>query len=273
MSEKKRGPPLGQKIGKSAPEKKSESKEEEKAVPVKSDTQEETSKQKLAVPEKTDFSEKKEEVVITKKKQNIQFIIFAGVIILIFLAIVFVPRYIRQAAIDNNKYNGFDFVKDEEGYWYTIVQKGNQPYQIPFYYHPSELEDIPVDASIRDKFFSLRDNNGSIYITMDPDGNNNTIVIAGVEIAKVTGQRYGLLNVDTHSAFIKQPKNTTVDTGTPVVTCSDANNKTMVIWITLSQKNIVYSYGNCVILEATSYRNMIRVADRLMYNLLGIMLK
>jgi hypothetical protein len=107
---------------------------------------------------------------------------------------------------------------------------------------------------------------------MDPDGNNNTIVIAGVEIAKVTGQRYGLLNVDTHSAFIKQPKNTTADTGTPVVTCSDANNKTMVIWITLSQKNIVYSYGNCVILEATSYRDMIRVADRLMYNLLGIML-
>jgi len=215
----------------------------------------------------------KEEVIIKSKRQNIQFIIFAGVIILIFLAIVFVPRYIRQANLDKDKYNGFDFVQDEEGVWYTIVQKGNQPYQIPFYYHPSELEDIPVDKFIRDKFFSLRDNNGSIYITMDPDGNNNTIVIAGVEIAKVTGTRYGLLNVDTHSAFIRQPKNATADTGTPIVTCSDANNKTMVIWITLSQKNIVYSYGNCVILEAINYRDMIRVADRLMYQLLGIMLK
>jgi len=243
MSEKKRDPPLGQK------KENSELKKEEKKTNELS----------------------KEEVVIKSKRQNIQFIIFAGILILIFLAIVFVPRYIHQANVDKNKYNGFDFVKDEEGYWYTIVQKGNQPYQIPFYYHPSELEDIPVDASIRDKFFSLRDNNGSIYITMDPDGNNNTIVIAGVEIAKVTGQRYGLLNVDTHSAFIKPPKNTTVDTGTPVVTCSDANNKIMVIWITLSQKNIVYSYGNCVILEATNYRDMIKVADRLMYNLLGIM--
>jgi hypothetical protein len=213
----------------------------------------------------------KEELAVKGRKQNLSFIIFAGILILVFLAIVFVPRYLHQTSIDKNKYNGFDFVKDDEGVWYTVVQKGNQPYQIPFYYHPSELEDIPVDGSIREKFFSIRDNNGSIFITMDPDGNNNTIVIAGVEIAKVTGTRYGLLNVNTHSAFIKKPNNTTVDTSTPVVTCSDANDKIMVIWLTLSNKNIVYSYGNCIILEAASYRDMVRVADRLMYNLLGIM--
>jgi len=243
MSEKKK-PLSGQKKVKSEPEKKNEKGKE------------------LTKEEKTAKS----------KKQNLQFIIFTGIILITFLAIVFVPPYIKQVNLDKDKYNGFSFVKDKEGVWYTVVQKGNQPYQIPFYYHPSELEDIPVDASIRDKFFNIRDNNGSIYITMDPDGKNNTIVIAGVEIAKVTGTRYGLLNVDTHSAFIKKPGNSTVDTGTPIVTCSDANNKTMVIWITLSQKNIAYSHGNCIILEAVSYKDMVRVADRLMYDLLGIML-
>lgn len=226
-------------------------------------------------PEKNDGKGKeltKEEMTAKNRKQNLKFIIFTGIILITFLALVFVPPFIKKANLEKDKYNGFSFVKGEDGAWYTVVQKGNQPYQIPFYYHPSELEDIPVDASIRDKFFSLRDNNGSIYITMDPDGKNNTIVIAGVEIAKITGTRYGLLSVDTHSAFIKKPDNNTADTGTPIVTCSDANNKTMVIWITLSQKNIAYSHGNCVILEAASYKDMVRVADRLMYNLLGIML-
>jgi hypothetical protein len=207
-----------------------------------------------------------------KKKQNIQFIIFAAVLILILLAIVFVPRYLQKAKLDKNKYNNFEFTKGEDGFWYTVVQKGDQPYQIPFYYHPSELEDIPVEAYLRAKFFDIRDNNGSIYITMDPDSANNTIVIAGVEIARITGNRYGLLNVPTHSAFIKQPKNATADTGTPIVTCNNANNKTMVIWLTISDKNIAYSHGYCVILEAKNYRDMVRVADRLTYHLLGIML-
>lgn len=215
---------------------------------------------------------KEEEIVISKKKQNIQFIIFTGVILIIFLAIVFVPRFIQKANLEKNKYNGFDFAKSSDGYWYTVVQKGNQPYQISFYYHPRDLEDIPVEANLRDKFFNIRDNNGTIYITMDPDGNNNTIVVAGVEIAKITGKGYNLLNVDTHSAFIKKPNSTAVDTITPVVTCGQANNKTMVIWITLSNKNIAYSYGNCVILEAKTYGDMVRVADRMMYNLLGIMM-
>ena len=142
---------------------------------------------------------------------------------------------------------------------------------MPFYYHPSELEDIPVDPNLREKFFSIRDNKGSIFITLDPDAENNSIVIAGVEISRITGSRYDLLNVPTSSAFIKEPGTGSAETGTPIVTCAQADNNTMVIWITLSNTNIAYSYDNCVILEAETYEDMIRVADRTMYDLLGIM--
>ena len=151
------------------------------------------------------------------------------------------------------------------------MQKGEQPYWIPFYYHPSELEDIPVEPGLRDKFFEIRDNNGSIFITLDPDSEDNQIVIAGVEISRITGGRYDLLNVPTSSAFIKPPKDSVTETGTPIITCMHSNNKTMVIWLTLSDKNIAYSYDYCIILEALTYEEMIRVADRAMYHLLGIM--
>jgi len=217
---------------------------------------------------------KKMKMTTGKKKplsSTAKFIIFCGLLVVLFLSIIIIPSLVRKARLEKYKYNNFEFVKKKDGFWYTIVQKGAQPYWIPFYYHPSELEDIPVEPGLRDKFFMIRDNNGSIYITIDPDAGNNTIVIAGVEISRITGSRYDLLGVPTHSAFIKPPRETATETGTPIVTCKYANNRTMVIWITLSDKNVAYSYGYCVILEARTYNDMVRVADRTMYHLLGIM--
>lgn len=205
-----------------------------------------------------------------KKRNTIRFMILAAVLVIVLLALVMVPQYVRKAKLDNDKYNNFEFVF-QDNLWYTMVEKGNQPYWVPFYYHPRQLEDIPVETGLRAKFFALRDNNGSIYITMDPDGEDNKIVIAGVEIAKITGQAYQLLNVPTHSAFINPPKNASVNSETPIVTCAQASNRTLVIWLTLSDKNIAYSRGNCIILEARTYNDTVRVADRTMYDLLGIM--
>lgn len=210
----------------------------------------------------------------TKKKplsNTAKFLIFCAVLVIIFLGLVIIPRVITKAKLEKYKYNNFEFVQRGDGFWYTLVQKGAQPYWIPFYYHPTELEDIPVEPGLRAKFFEIKDNNGSIFITIDPDSESNKIVIAGVEISRITGSRYDLLNVPTSSAFIKPPTAGSAETGTPTVTCMHSNNKTMVIWITLSGLNVVSSKNYCVVLEARTHEDMIRVADRTMYHLLGIM--
>lgn len=221
------------------------------------------------------MSDKKKKKARKKEKKPLsstaKFIIFCVILVVLFLGLVFIPAYIKKANIEKYEYNNFEFIQKKDGFWYTMVQKGAQPYWIPFYYHPSELEDIPVEPGLRDKFFEIRDNNGSIFITLDPDSEDNRIVIAGVEISRITGGRYDLLNVPTSSAFIKPPKDSVTETGTPIITCMHSNNKTMVIWLTLSDKNIAYSYDYCIILEALTYEEMIRVADRAMYHLLGIM--
>jgi hypothetical protein len=219
--------------------------------------------------QKGEAEKKEENAAEVKPIATWKFVLVCAIIVLVSFSIFIVPKLLKNVTFEKNKYNSFEFAKTKDGFWYTTVQKGSQPFQIPFYYHPRELEDIPVEQGLRNKFFDMR-NNGSIYITLDPDY-NSTAVIAGVEIAKITGTKYGLLNVPTRSGFIKQPKQSATETETPIITCNNANNQTLVVWITLSDKNIAYSYGYCVILEAKSYDDMIRVADRTMYHLLGIM--
>jgi hypothetical protein len=220
--------------------------------------------------EKQEVKDDKKEEAVKPKHQTLYFIIFAAALLLIFLGIVLIPKYLKQIQFEKDKYNNFEFIQQDDGFWYTMLQRGAQPYWVPFYYHPRELEDIAVETNLRNKFFAIRDNNGSIFITLDPDSDNNTIVIAGVEIAKIIGPS-GLLKVPTHAAFIKAPSNASTETATPIVTCNNANAKIMVIWLTLSDKNIAYSQGNCVMLESKSYTDMVKVADRLMYHLLGVM--
>ena len=224
--------------------------------------------------EKTKSAKGKEKEEKSKKKplsSTKKFLIFCAILVILFLALVIIPGIIKKANLEKYAYNNFEFVKKDDGFWYTMIQKGAQPYWVPFYYHPTELEDIPVEPGLRAKFFEIRDNGGRIFITLDPDAENNSVVVAGVEISRITGSRYDLLNVPTQSAFIKPPRNATTDTGTPIVTCMNSNNQTMVIWITLSDLNVISSKNYCVVLEARTYGDMIRAADRLMYHLLGIM--
>jgi hypothetical protein len=264
---------------------KKEEKEEAKASPASGNqdqTNDQITEKKVEVNKKNKNKKPVAGAKVTEKKEGkekekkpmsstAKFMVFCAVLVIIFLGLAIIPAQIRKASIEKYKYNNFEFVKQEDGFWYTMIQRGSQPYWVPFYYHPAELEDIPVEPVLRGKFFEMRDNNGSIYITLDPDSEDNRIVIAGVEISRITGSKYNLLNVPTSSAFIKPPSTSTAETGTPIVTCKQANNQTLVIWITLSDTNIAYSYDYCVILEAKTYEDMIRVADRTMYHLLGIM--
>ena len=204
-------------------------------------------------------------------RNTITIIVMIIILVGILVALVAVPKYLKKEQLRSDQYNHFDFVQREDGFWYTVVNKGNQPYSLPFYYHPREVEDVIVDAAIRDRFFRIRDLNGSIFITLDPDSEDNHIVIAGVEIAKITGERFGLLNVSTRSAFTKQPSSASADSPTPIVTCSQAGNRTMVVWIAVTGANVASSQGNCIKLEAKNYTDTVRVADSVMYHLLGIM--
>jgi hypothetical protein len=215
------------------------------------------------------MSQEKEEKPVKSKKEelrnNIILTVIALVLVGALVALVVVPKYLTEKEAENNEYNHFPF-QMRQGSWYTVIESETQRAPIPFYYHPRELENIPLDPNVLARFNEVQKNNGSIFITIDPESPDNDIVIAGVEISKVTGQWFA---IPTASAVIRKPEG--VDTEFPVLTCADADNDTLIIWLTKSDKNVAYAHKDCVILEGKTYEDLIKVADRLSYSLLGIM--
>ncbi|MBC8500489.1 MAG: hypothetical protein H8D38_01875 [DPANN group archaeon] len=197
-----------------------------------------------------------------KNKSTKQFIITLIILVAFFSVLIFFGRYNTQKKLTKDNYNNFPFYFDKnEGFWYTQIQIGKIPYNIPFYHHPRELEDIIVEDNIEDIIWKNRPENIIISV---PNNSSSEIALAGIEISKLTGERFHLLRIPTTSAVNEEFENL------PFATCDDADENTVVISFERSDKNLVSSSGRCIILEFKE-EHPINVADAFAYHLLKIM--
>jgi hypothetical protein len=174
-----------------------------------------------------------------------------------------------QREREASRYNGFDFAQSAEGFWVTRIETHSQPYDIPFYYHPRETESVVVHAGVTDPV--LRPKPSRIFISIDPDA-GSTPVLGAVEIARITGYRYDLLNIPTSSALSRAAE-TKVDI--PIINCNNvsliAPNTTVIQFVQDPAANAIVRDGPCVILFYKDANESVRVADRYAYQLLRIM--
>jgi hypothetical protein len=173
----------------------------------------------------------------------------------------------QQAKREENRYNGFDFEKSADNLWITRIQVGRQPYDIPFYYHPKDTETVVVERAAVNPVLKRP---SDLYISVDPDAGSQ-VVVAGVEIARITGDRYNILNIPTRSALSK-PADVRVDF--PVLNCQNSTEDLVVIQFVPGLDNVIVrseKYPNCVILNYVNASESVRVADRYAYMLLKIM--
>jgi hypothetical protein len=204
------------------------------------------------------------------KTQTRNFIITAGVIIALFAAVI--GGYYWQQQETVKPYNNFQFVKDGQ-LWITTAQKGDQPYRIPFYNHPSTLENIVAEPDVEQPLLEAglnNESNVSVFISVDPTLSSRAVV-GGVEISRLTGDRYDILNLPTRSGLLREPVNQSAATDTPIVTCDAASDDRIVIALRRGPSNLITTEGDCIVLEATNGENMLRVADRFAYMILGVM--
>ncbi len=199
------------------------------------------------------------------------------VIIFVFIAV----SLVLIAPLLTNKYtykgpsgNEFNFIKSQTGEvkmhlltaYATYKDKKTNQYTIPLRNGPKDLEKIDVQKDINNLIL----NKEYVYITMSPEYTGKS-VIAGIEIAKVLGTAsYSVFKISTEGALTFPANNTNV-TGTPIINCKDANKELGVILLNLGKENKIYSNKECVILEAKDEDSLIKVADRFVYNLLGVM--
>jgi hypothetical protein len=202
-----------------------------------------------------------------KKSKSLLFMIIALVIIIAIIGgILLVSKY---AFPNKNKieYNHYVFEKYEGNKWMTQQLIRGQIYNIPFYYNPEQVLDIPVDPKSITAIRSFRAyTNGTVFITVDPY-ESSKVVIADVEYARILGTAYNIYNMKVASAISQQANQTT---DIPVITCKDSSKNVLVIYQKVSDKNLISVKGNCITLESSNATESIRVADAFAFRLLNI---
>lgn len=166
-------------------------------------------------------------------------------------------------------YNGFDFRQAPSGsdnLWITQIEVEGQPYNIPFYYHPEATESIEYTEGLAEAITDTNTPPEVVYITLSPDAGSRPVV-AGVEISRLLGTKYNLLNMDVQSALTRPDDSF----DTLVRTCDDARDGVLVIVFEQGSANAITNEGNCITMSYTTPEESIRVADRFAYELLKIM--
>lgn len=208
----------------------------------------------------------------SEKANNSKWLLITGIVVVV--AVFALLTWLSQPKID--PYNQFDFIQRADGLWDVKLDINNQPYTIVFHHHPNELEDIFVQENlvyhkINQIAYQVRQTGlGEIYVAIDPKAPAD-LAMAFVEISKVTGELFNIYNIPTHGAYTRTSD---IDDHIPVKTCADADEDTLILWIKTAEQgdNVIAEVSNnCVVLQGTNPDDTVRVADRFVYELLGIM--
>lgn len=152
-------------------------------------------------------------------------------------------------------------------------EKGLHQVNMPMWYGPKEVKDIKFDENVIKKIKSYGVDKGWIYFTIDPN-ESSQVVIARNEVSRLVGKsEFGILGIDIYGAFTSNISTSNLSeegTDYPFKTCKDAFGKQGVIWFSIGNQTRVYT-NKCIIVEGTTYEELIRASDRLAYGLLGVM--
>lgn len=199
-----------------------------------------------------------------KKKDNtrIKFLLGVLVVLIVFFGFIYIEKKLDDKKKVYDSYNGFSFAYDEYNeLWFTRIEIDNKPYNIPFYYHPLDLETIVVQNNVENIILRYKPSNIIISI---PSDSGSEIALAGIEISKITGERFNVLNIPTTSALSEPVE------GFPFANCRHSSQETVVIMFKKSDKNFISGEENCITLEFKQNQS-IKIADSFSYHLLKIM--
>ncbi|HDP74132.1 MAG TPA: hypothetical protein ENN46_04240 [Candidatus Woesearchaeota archaeon] len=241
-------------------------------------------KKESITKEKKDIQEKKQAPADKekKKKENIIHGIIISVLIIAILVAAYLPFRIYSPEYDfpvevpeqpdetAYTYHGYNFEKSAYG-WRTRLSLEDRLYEIDFWYGPKSVEQIPVEAGINNLILGAE----KIYITNHPFYSAETVK-AQVEIAKITSPRTdfatGMLNIPTMMTTTFFPEGRE-QPGLVPADCFNASDEVSVVKLVLGDTTAVYKEGLCVIVEGVNETELIKAANRLSYNLLGIIKK
>lgn len=152
-------------------------------------------------------------------------------------------------------------VKQSDNIYLLRGYIGDVPLNLRLFSNPIDVKDIESEDDIRKKVLF---NRPKVYVTMSNELSADSIIAAS-EIIKIIGhkQLFGLPAIGAITEDISDM--------IPVKTCDDANINERIILLRLADKTRIYSDGFCVIIDGESEQDLIKAADKLVLQLLGIL--
>ena len=213
------------------------------------------------------------------KRSDLHFFIAIGIVVILFVGFFGIsyalnkPKIITidelhdktlEGRLDEDKgyiYNGYSFVK-VDNLWYTNVQTidGSAVFSIPFHYGPREVEDIAIQGSINLTSFS---ESKEVFMTFNPDGEDFThVALATGELDQALIKVFGKIPIGS----CDREGNAACE-NRPIVTCN--NTKQPIFYILEGTETQVTYNDNCIIMEGDGLE-IVRAADRVLLDILGI---
>lgn len=180
---------------------------------------------------------------------------------------------VLDGKINENQYvyNGIIFARqNNESLWIFQGKVRNQTFEITSYYGPEELELVSVPLNVVNNVYSKK----ALFLSLNSSLDNvptaaANAAIGAIEVGKIVGTKNNILN--------KQTMTTVTDSVASGInsslsaTCLNASNVVGVIQFELSNTTQVIGDKNCLVVQGSSPTDIIKAADRLVFEILGIM--
>ena len=188
-----------------------------------------------------------------KEKKRFGLIVFI-VIIMIGTSFSFV-FFGFSPSEDKVKYNNFLFTLDpKDKIW--LVKVDNRV--AAFSFLPNEV------TNIMDSDDSIQKLRSKIEIDVTSDINNT------FKEAIALAQHQMSLTLEKYNIYVRKGFTTNTSFNLPVINCKIATQNAPVVYFNQGDSTHIHSEGSCIILEASTNADFIKVKDRLMYGILGV---
>ncbi len=151
------------------------------------------------------------------------------------------------------KDSGLKFVRYSD----HIEAKINGKYAA-FSFLPSEVESIPIPGDISSRL----QNRFEIDATYDFNSTYREAIALAHHQMELTLAAYNI--------YFRKGFTTNTTFNLPVITCSDATQNVPVIFFKFGNSTEIHYQNDCIIAEAESNQDFIRLKDRLLYAILGV---
>ncbi|MBI3051894.1 hypothetical protein HYY74_05550 [Candidatus Woesearchaeota archaeon] len=155
---------------------------------------------------------------------------------------------------DSLSYGKYSFKRQQDG---SLVAKINGR-EVSFTFFPAEVEELPLDRSILQRLNSTR----MIYTTSDYGSiHSQVIALVQFDLGLAMNDHFGIYVVRGFTENL---------TRLPVITCGNATAHIPVVLFQEGNSTGFREEGDCIVAEAGSFDEFVRLRDRLLYGLLGV---